>query len=157
VSAIVAPAAGRLSDRARGRWSGITWGVLLGCAGMILISTVNHPAALLSGVGLVSTGCAAVQTITPALVKEVNPRQESGALIGLLANSADLGMALAPLAAYSLVENLPLKTVYLLAGILLGVGLPLSWTVGRKKKPTSPGLSDDSPSRGLPPGEDAAQ
>lgn len=39
-----------------------------------------------------TAGGAMVITITPALVKDENPNHESGAIIGLLANSADLGM-----------------------------------------------------------------
>jgi MFS family permease len=133
VSAAVAPLAGRLSDRAHSRWLGIGWGVILGAGGMLLIAGLDTPLALLGGTGLVATGGAVVMTITPALVKEVNPNHESGAIIGLLANSADLGMALAPLAAYALVESMPLQTIYLLAGIALAAGLPLAWAAARQK------------------------
>ncbi len=134
VSAVVAPITGKMSDRSHNRWQGIGWGVLLGCAGMFIIAGVNHPLALLGGVGLVSTGGAMVLTITPALVKEANPAHESGSVIGLLANSADLGMALAPLAAYTLVEKLSLQTIYLLAGVGLAAGLPLVWAMEKKKR-----------------------
>jgi MFS family permease len=133
VSAAIAPLAGRLSDQARSRWLGIAWGVALGAGGMLLVSGVNHPLALLGGTALVATGGAVVMTVTPALVKEVNPQQETGAVISLLANSADLGMALAPLAAYALVETLPLRSIYLIAGIALAAGLPLAWVSSRWK------------------------
>ncbi|MBE0695446.1 MAG: MFS transporter [Anaerolineaceae bacterium] len=133
ISAAVAPLAGKQSDRARSRWLGIGWGVALGAGGMLLISGLDTPLALLGGTGLVASGGAVVMTITPALVKEVNPKHESGTIIGLLANSADLGMALAPLTAYALVESLPLRTIYLLAGIMLAAGLPLAWAAARQK------------------------
>ena len=132
VSAAAAPLAGKLSDRARSRWHGIGWGVALGAVGIFLIAMLNSPQALLGGVGLAAVGGAVVLTITPALVKEENPNHESGAIIGLLANSADLGMALAPLAAYALVESLPLQTIYLMAGIALAAGLPLAWAAARR-------------------------
>lgn len=99
---------------------------------MILVSRPGSPLALLGGVVMVAVGGAMVITITPALVKDENPLHESGSIIGLLANSADLGMALAPLAAYALVESLPLQTVYLLASIILAAGLPLAWAASRR-------------------------
>jgi MFS family permease len=101
---------------------------------MLLVAGLDTPMALLGGTALVATGGAVVMTVTPALVKEINPNQESGTVIGLLANSADLGMALAPLAAYSLVESLPLRSIYLLAGLALAAGLPLVW-LSRRLKP----------------------
>lgn len=131
ISAAVAPFVGSLSDRARSRWLGIGWGVALGAGGMLLVSGLDHPLALLGGTGLVATGGAIVMTVTPALVKEINPNQDSGAVIGLLAISADLGMALAPLAAYALVESMPLRWVYLLAGAALAAGLPVAWVAAR--------------------------
>ncbi len=54
--------------------------------------------ALLCGIALVSVGSVALLTIIPVLIKEENPQHDSGAIIGLLMNSADLGMALASLA-----------------------------------------------------------
>ncbi len=145
ISALIAPTAGRLSDRARSRWTGIGWGVALGAAGILLIAWVDSPLALLAGVGLVATGGSVVLTVTPPLVKEANPAHESGAIIGMLANSADLGMALAPLAAYSLLESLPLRSIYLLAGITLAAGLPLAWAGARSLRLTRPQQLEGSP------------
>jgi MFS family permease len=145
ISSVVAPPVGRLSDRSGSRWLGVGWGVAAGAAGILIVASINHPLALLAGVGLVAAGGAVVLTITPPLVKEANANHESGAIIGLLANSADLGMALAPLAAYSLLEKLPLQTIYLLAGGALAAGLPLAWAGARAVQQSgSPALKMES-------------
>lgn len=134
ISAAAAPLAGRLSDRQRSRWRGIIFGVALAVGGIFLIALLASPLALLGGVVLVSVGNAVILTVIPALVKEANPTRDSGSIIGLLANSADLGMALAPLAAYTLVETISLQAIYLLAGIALAAGLPLALAAGRRSR-----------------------
>lgn len=137
VSALVAPLAGRLSDRAHNRWGATAWGVMVCAAGMFLVAGLNTPPGLVGGVILAASGGALVITVIPPLAKEINPASESGAVLGLLANSADLGMALAPLAAYALVESLSLPIIYLLAGLALASGLPLIWLAGRPSKPAA--------------------
>jgi MFS family permease len=130
-SALVSPLAGSLSDRARSRWSGVMAGITIAAAGMFLISGIQSPLGLLAGVALAASGGALIQTIVPPLAREINPGSQSGAILGLLANSADLGMALAPLAAYLLVETLSLRAIYLVAGFALAGGLPLAWAAAR--------------------------
>jgi MFS family permease len=139
VAALVAPLAGHLSDHMVGaarepsrpslphhrRWQAIAWGVFLGAAGLLVIVGLRNPWALLAGVALAASGSAIVITVAPPLVREINPAQESGAFLGLLATSADLGTALAPLATYALLDRLPLDGIYGLAALALGLGLPL--------------------------------
>jgi len=132
VSALVSPLAGSLSDRSRSRWSGIAWGISIGATGMFLVAGLDTPFGLLAGVVLAASGSALIITVVPALAKEVNPDSESGTILGVLANSADLGMAIAPLAAYTLVESLSLPVIYLAAGVALAAGLPLALSAARR-------------------------
>jgi len=131
VSVLVAPLAGSLSDRSGSRWEWLSWGAGLGAAGLILIPGLDADWALPAGVILVAAGGAIVMTLTPPLAREINPKQPSGTILGLLANSADLGMALAPLAAYTLVEYISLGTIYWLAGLGLAAGLVPLWAAAR--------------------------
>lgn len=141
VSALAAPLAGSLSDQAGSRWGWLGWGAGLGAAGLFLITGLDAAWVLPAGIILASAGGAVVMTLTPPLAREINPDQSSGAIMGLLANSADLGMALAPLAAYLLLEYLPLYTIYWLAGFGLLAGLPMIWAVGRFSGPGSKNIS----------------
>lgn len=135
VSALVAPLAGRLSDKAHNRWSAIAWGIGITAIGMFLVGGFDTLTGLVAGIILAASGGALVITIIPPLTKEINPGSESGTILGLLATSADFGMALAPLAAYTLVESLSLPVIYRLAGLTLACGLPLIWFAQRKRQP----------------------
>lgn len=134
VAALVSPAAGRLSDpRASDssgvpvgarRWNGAAWGLLLGASGLAAILAVPGPWSLLGGVTLAASGSAVIVTVAPPLVREINPRQDNGAVLGLLMNAADLGLALAPLATYALLDRVTLESVYGMAALMLLLGLP---------------------------------
>jgi MFS family permease len=131
ISALVAPLAGSLSDRSGSRWGWLGWGAGLGAAGLFLIAGSGAAWALPLGVALAAAGSAMIMTITPPLAREIQPEQPSGTVLGLLANAADLGMALAPLAAYLLLETLSLDAIYSLTGAGLLAGLPLAWAAAR--------------------------
>ncbi|RPJ37919.1 MAG: MFS transporter, partial [Chloroflexi bacterium] len=102
IAALTAPIAGAISDRAnlnaderlhaQRRWQTITWGIIFGVAGLILIVSMRTPLALLAGVALAASGSAIVVTVTPPLARDINPGHDSGAFLGLLATSSDLGM-----------------------------------------------------------------
>ncbi len=101
----------------------------------MIIAGLRTPWALLGGVVLAATGSAAIVTVIPPLAREINPGQESGAFLGLLATSADLGTALAPLATYALLDRLPLETIYVLAALALAAGLPVIWIAQKRPWP----------------------
>lgn len=164
VAAMVAPLAGHLSDHVVGvgtvrepplhelplllpqnrRWQTIAWGIFLGAAGLLVIVGLRSPWALLAGVALAASGSAIVITVAPPLVHEINPTQESGAFLGLLATSADLGTALAPLATYALLDRLPLDAIYGLAALALGLGLPLV-ALAQKRPAAAPAPQNPTP------------
>jgi hypothetical protein len=142
VAALVAPLAGSLSDRAnhsadeafyaQRRWQTIAWGIFLGAAGLTIIVALPNSLGLLAGVALAASGSAIVVTVTPPLARDINPGHDSGAFLGLLSTSADLGTSLAPLATYALLDRLPLETIYILAALGLSIGLPFIWLVHRQ-------------------------
>jgi len=139
VSALVAPLAGRLTDPRAGqpgalgawRWAGAIWGLLLGAVGLGIILVLPGPWTLLTGVVLAAAGSAAIVTIAPPLVREINPGQDNGTVLGLLANAADLGLALAPLVTYALLGSVTLEAVYAMAALMLLSGLPVIFTARR--------------------------
>jgi MFS family permease len=148
IAALVAPLAGGLSDRsnhsasetdyAQRRWQTIAWGIFLGVAGLVIIigmpSVLTPALALPVGVALAASGSAIVVTVTPPLARDINPSRDSSTFLGLLATSADLGTSLAPLVTYALLDRLPLETIYALAAIGLGIGLPVIWLVNWRIK-----------------------
>jgi MFS family permease len=144
ISALFAPLAGSLTDRpgqtgaagshdlAAARWMGVAVGLLAAAVGLGMLIWQSTPGGLVLGVSLAAAGGAAILTLAPPLVGDLNPSQESAALLGLLASSADLGLALAPLATYALLDRLPLEMIYTLAAIMLVTGLPLVWLARRR-------------------------
>ncbi|GAA1863543.1 DHA2 family efflux MFS transporter permease subunit [Asanoa iriomotensis] len=94
VSMVIAPFAGRLADRAAGKWV-LTFGLVLWCAGMATVVALADvgtgqwgllPGLLIAGAGL---GCvfAPLQTIA---MRDVPPRQ-AGAASGLINTTRQLG------------------------------------------------------------------
>ena len=86
---------------------------------------------MVAGIILAASGGAVILTVAPPLIHEINPRQDSSSILGLLANSADLGMALAPLATYALLNQLPLETIYSLSAVGLAAGVLFIWAARR--------------------------
>lgn len=132
VSALVAPPVGRFSDgKPMGkdlqhrRWVCLVWGAVIGAAGPVLIISTPQPWALALGILLAAAGSGAVITVAPPLVREINGDRDSAAVLGILMNSADLGMALAPLVTYALLSILPLEIIYLAAALVFLMALPL--------------------------------
>jgi MFS family permease len=120
-----APIAGSLSDRASSRWAGINIGMAAGIAGLALIAWGGSIWILLIGVFLVAINGGVTFTIIPALVRDLNHNQQSGRLMGVLATSADAGMAIGPLVVYGLIGTISLSTVYLITALALLSGVPL--------------------------------
>lgn len=139
ISALVSPMAGRLTDPRENssgspgarRWTGAAWGLLLAACGLGLIIALPSPWTLVAGVMMAASGGAIIVTIAPPLVREINPGQDNGTVLGLLMNAADLGLALAPLATYTLLGRVTLEAVYGMAVLMLLLGLPVIFLVRR--------------------------
>lgn len=123
LSSGITPLAGRISDRWKNRWGILAFGNAAGAVGMIWVAGVTTPAFFLAGVILAALYSGITTTLLPALAEEANPDQPVGKLMGFLTTFGDIGMAAAPLLAYSLLKELSLQTIYLAGAALLSSGL----------------------------------
>jgi hypothetical protein len=72
-------------------------------------------------------------------MNDLNPAQSSGTLMGILSTTGDIGMAVAPLVAYSLTGALTLPVVYLLGAGAILTGLPLL-VLSSRRQTTAAGM-----------------
>ncbi|NPV75751.1 MAG: MFS transporter [Anaerolineae bacterium] len=127
LSSGIAPLAGKISDRWKNRWGILAFGNVLGVLGMIWIAGVATSVLFLAGVILAALYSGVTIAILPALIEEANPRQPVGKLMGLLTTFGDIGMAIAPLLAYNLLEKFSLQNIYTVGAVLLSSGLAFIW------------------------------
>lgn len=123
--ALVAPLSGILSDRGKSRWPVVLFGLGLGVLGMLALGGLRITPALLIGISLVSICEGVLFTVLPAIVGDEAGEDQRGRAIGLTFVAGDLGAALAPLLAYSLLVLIPLRTVYSVSAGAFGVGFAL--------------------------------
>ncbi len=136
LSSGAAPLAGRISDRAGTRWGVLTLGVLSGVAGIGLLGLVPSRGLFIVGIILAAVCAGFTLSVLPPLMRELNPEQSAGTLMGLLSTTGDIGMAVAPLAAYSLTGALSLPVVYLIGAGALATSLPFLFLSARRRRIT---------------------
>lgn len=116
-----APALGALSDRSPNRWSIVAGGLVAGVAGFALL-TVSTPWSILVGIPLTALASGSNQSLSITLIGDLSTVDERSRRLGLLFTLGDLGSAVGPPLAYSLVPLLGLRGNYLLsAGLFLAL------------------------------------
>jgi DHA1 family multidrug resistance protein-like MFS transporter len=95
-TALTKPVMGRLTDRF-GRVALIVGGLIVGAAGLMLISLVNAYTFLLVSSGLFGLGLAAVTVATAALVTDLAQQSSYGAAMGVLSSIMDVGQSTGPM------------------------------------------------------------
>ncbi len=123
--ALTSPMAGGFSDRRRTRWPTIMIGLGLGVAGMIALGTLSIIPAILLGITLTSLCEGVLLTVLPAIIGDQAAESQRGRSMGLIFVAGDLGSALAPMIAYSVLALIPLRQVYLASSGAFGLGLIL--------------------------------
>lgn len=119
-SALLAPLAGRLSDRSKNRWQIIVVGALLGVIGLTVITMTKAPSVFILGIILFAVNGAIIPSVIPAILSDQLTTGQVTLKIGVLATAADIGLALAPLASYAfLVDHSISELYYGGAGILM--------------------------------------
>jgi DHA1 family multidrug resistance protein-like MFS transporter len=93
---VTKPLMGRLTDRF-GRVALIAGGLVVGAAGVLLISLVNGYALLLASSALFGMGLAAVTAATAALVTDLARESSYGAAMGVLSSIMDVGQSAGPM------------------------------------------------------------
>ena len=118
ISVIGAPLAGRMSDRAGGRWGLLVIALLVGAVGTALLPTPNF-AVLIGGTIISALAYGATQALSTALVGDLANKQEYGKNLGIYNTSGDLGSAIGPLVAYALLPITGLPVIYIGCGAVM--------------------------------------
>jgi len=131
LSTVSAPLAGTISDWLGSRWKVTAGGLAIGIIGMILLAW-GTPLAILTGVSLGAVTGGSVQALVIALTGDLASEAQRGRAIGLLHTVGDLGSAVGPPAAYTLLPWIGLPGVYLLCVGLFAIGSILALVSGAR-------------------------
>lgn len=112
------PLIGGLSDRWGNRWGTAAVGLLPGIAGFFMLS-LAAPWMIGLGMPLASATSGSNQGMATALLGDV-AGSKSGRWLGVLFTVGDLASAIGPLLAFWLIAFMPIRVLYLGAGVLLG-------------------------------------
>lgn len=116
-----APLAGRLSDRARERWGLLAFSLLAGALGTALLP-VPAFIVLMSATVVSALAYGATQALSTALLGDLSKLDEYGKNVGIYNTAGDLGSALGPLVAYTLLPVTGLSAIYLVcSGVMLAM------------------------------------
>jgi MFS family permease len=125
LAAGTSPLAGHLSDRKYGRIPLIAASVLVGMAGFIILAFAQSLWSVLLGVALSALSGGAAVAVLAALMGDSVPSGRMGAAMGAYATAGDIGSAIGPTLAFSLVPLVGLKLVYLFSALIFAAGLSL--------------------------------
>ncbi len=125
--ALTSPIAGSSSDRSQTRWPSTQAGLMLGLVGMLAMGILPVMAAVFVGISLIAIGEGVLMTVLPALIGDHATQDKRGKAVGVAFLAGDLGSAVAPMLAYSLVEMIPLRVMYLASAGAFAVGLLFVW------------------------------
>ncbi len=125
-SAVLAPIAGHASDRTKNRWQIISIGAVAGMAGLIIINITRVPPVFLIGIILFAANAAIIPSVIPAILSENMQGGQTTFKLGVLATTADIGLALAPVVSYAYLINYSIVSLYYGGVCLLAISLVLS-------------------------------
>lgn len=122
LSMAIAPLSGYLSDRLKNRWSVLSFALIIGIAAMLLLT--SH-LALLIVIGFLCSAVitSSVQALTITLTGDLVEDTHRGKAVSVLHTVGDLGSALGPPCAYTLLLYTGLSEVYLACAFLFAVTL----------------------------------
>jgi MFS family permease len=118
ISLIGAPIAGRMSDRAGGRWGLLVVSLFVGAIGTALLPAPQLIVLILATI-ISALAYGGTQALSTALVGDLSGKQEYGKNLGIYNTSGDLGSAIGPLAAYALLPITGLPALYVGCGALM--------------------------------------
>jgi len=119
---IAAPVAGNISDKIGSRWSVISFSLISGIAGFLIVS-IGVPVLILLGLPLIAIASGSNSSLSTALVGDLSPARKRGQRLGVFFTAGDLGSAMGPLIAYSLMPLIGLSAIYRLGAAFYGISL----------------------------------
>jgi MFS family permease len=122
-SAFFAPLVGKASDNSSNRWAIIALGALAGIIGLIIIINIKSPFIFILGTIIFAINGAVIQSVIPAILIDSQKNGRASFVLGMMATSADIGLALAPMVSYAILENYPISTLYYGGVFILAVSL----------------------------------
>lgn len=124
LSMAIAPLSGHLSDRLQSRWYVLSFALIMGIAAMLLLT--SHIAILII-IGFLCSAVitSSVQALTITLTGDLVEDAHRGKAVSLLHTVGDLGSALGPPCAYTLLIYTGLSGVYLLGTLLFCIAYGL--------------------------------
>ncbi|GAK60936.1 major facilitator superfamily MFS_1 [Candidatus Vecturithrix granuli] len=124
LSMAIAPLSGYLSDRLKSRWSVLSFALIIGIAAMLFLT--SH-IVLLIVIGFLCSAVitSSVQSLTITLTGDLVADAHRGKAVSILHTVGDLGSALGPPCAYTLLLYTGLSEVYLVCAFLFAVPLGL--------------------------------
>ncbi len=125
ISAGFSPWFGKLTDRFTNGWIGIGIANLFGIVGLGVLAWIHHPMVLLVGLFLIAINSGIIFTGTPAMLARMD-RTHQTILIGWMATAVDVGLTIAPLICYSLLDLMTVQGLYQIAVVLAFTSLPVS-------------------------------
>ena len=119
VSIISIPQVGMLSDRLKRRWLVLAIVFLFfGSGGLVLLAAQNIWISIL-GVILAAIAGGSIPALIPAIIGDQVPQYQQGRSLGYIFSFGDLGSAIGPPIALSLVGIISLPTLFMICSILL--------------------------------------
>lgn len=123
IGVVGAPLAGKLSDRARGRWGLLAFSLLAGALGTALLP-VSQFIVLIFATIVSALAYGATQALSTALLGDLSKKDEYGKNVGIYNTSGDLGSAIGPLVAYALLPITGLPVIYIVcSGVMLAMAV----------------------------------
>jgi MFS family permease len=120
---IAGPISGHLSDLKADRWLVVLGGIIIGIAGFGVLIFGRAIWTVALGVILLALSSGTLLTTLAALTGDLAASDQQGLAIGRLATAGDLGSAMGPLLAYTLVSLISLRWMYLLCGLVFASSL----------------------------------
>ena len=122
-SAFFAPLVGKASDNSSNRWAIIALGALAGIIGLIIIINLKSLLIFLIGTIIFAINGAVIQSVIPAILIDSQNNGRASFVLGMMATSADIGLALAPMVSYAILEDHSISTLYYGGVLILAVSL----------------------------------
>ena len=133
-SALLAPLAGHISDRSKNWWWIISFGALIGMVGLLIITSTRIPSIFVIGIILFAANAAIIPSVIPAIISDKMKGGQTTFKLGILATTADIGLALAPVVSYAFLINHSIVSFYFWGAGLLAISLVLAFIAAKVDK-----------------------